>query len=177
MVPGRSSCSCPTCGVECKGRFAGCAEVWARGPQNELPVQLTHKATGSISSFHGQQQLTNAVSHEVGGGTDMRESPLRQFEFGDSNARLDAVLEEISAVGRLIEQTQLQKSTASLSDEHLAVIQQLAVSIRQLPRAVGDALGDALKGQHRQMMIDVRTLLTEFLVDLRAAETSRADQI
>src|SRR6266404_2329860 len=28
-----SACSCPQCGVVCRGRFAGCAEVWARGPR------------------------------------------------------------------------------------------------------------------------------------------------
>src|SRR3954462_11093505 len=32
MRAGESACSCPQCGVVCRGRFAGCAEVWARGP-------------------------------------------------------------------------------------------------------------------------------------------------
>lgn len=29
-----SACVCPECGVVCRGRFAGCAEVWARGPRD-----------------------------------------------------------------------------------------------------------------------------------------------
>jgi len=33
MRAGESACSCPQCGVVCRGRFAGCAEVWARGPR------------------------------------------------------------------------------------------------------------------------------------------------
>src|SRR4051794_30166096 len=33
MRAGESACSCPQCGVICRGRFAGCAEVWARGPR------------------------------------------------------------------------------------------------------------------------------------------------
>src|SRR3954452_25212902 len=33
MRAGESACSCPQCGVVCQGRFAGCAEVWARGPR------------------------------------------------------------------------------------------------------------------------------------------------
>src|SRR3954469_15894674 len=34
MRAGESACSCPQCGVVCRGRFAGCAEVWARGPRD-----------------------------------------------------------------------------------------------------------------------------------------------
>lgn len=33
MVAGRDSCQCDACGQVCKGRFAGCPDVWARGPQ------------------------------------------------------------------------------------------------------------------------------------------------
>src|SRR2546430_264977 len=33
MRAGESACACPQCGVVCRGRFAGCAEVWARGPR------------------------------------------------------------------------------------------------------------------------------------------------
>src|SRR4051812_16120814 len=34
MRAGESACVCPQCGVVCRGRFAGCAEVWARGPRD-----------------------------------------------------------------------------------------------------------------------------------------------
>lgn len=33
MVAGATSCTCQQCGAECKGRFAGCVDVWARGPR------------------------------------------------------------------------------------------------------------------------------------------------
>src|SRR5436305_9777872 len=33
MRAGESACTCPQCGVVCRGRFTGCAEVWARGPR------------------------------------------------------------------------------------------------------------------------------------------------
>ncbi len=33
MVAGREACSCPECGTVCKGKFAGCVDVWARGPR------------------------------------------------------------------------------------------------------------------------------------------------
>lgn len=37
MRAGEASCSCPQCGVVCEGRYNGCSDVWARGPQ---PVGL-----------------------------------------------------------------------------------------------------------------------------------------
>lgn len=33
MVAGREACSCAQCGTVCKGKFAGCVDVWARGPR------------------------------------------------------------------------------------------------------------------------------------------------
>jgi hypothetical protein len=35
MVAGASSCHCDACGTECPGRFAGCRDVWARGPRRD----------------------------------------------------------------------------------------------------------------------------------------------
>lgn len=40
MVAGATSCTCQQCGVECKGRFAGCVDVWARGPR-EVAVRAS----------------------------------------------------------------------------------------------------------------------------------------
>src|SRR5437762_3395887 len=47
MRAGESACVCPQCGVVCRGRFAGCAEVWARGPRDvhvvAAPVALARR--------------------------------------------------------------------------------------------------------------------------------------
>lgn len=40
MVAGATSCICQQCGTECKGRFAGCVDVWARGPR-EVAVRAS----------------------------------------------------------------------------------------------------------------------------------------
>lgn len=40
MVAGATSCTCQQCGAECKGRFAGCVDVWARGPR-EVAVRAS----------------------------------------------------------------------------------------------------------------------------------------
>lgn len=39
MVAGPDACFCPHCDTVCKGRFAGCAGVWARGPR-EVTVRV-----------------------------------------------------------------------------------------------------------------------------------------
>src|SRR5256885_11623798 len=48
MRAGESACVCPQCGVVCRGRFAGCAEVWARGPRDvhvvAPPVALARRS-------------------------------------------------------------------------------------------------------------------------------------
>jgi hypothetical protein len=36
MIAGPSACTCDQCGTTCTGKFAGCPEVWARGPQLQL---------------------------------------------------------------------------------------------------------------------------------------------
>ncbi len=33
MVAGPDACHCPHCDTTCKGKFAGCVDVWARGPR------------------------------------------------------------------------------------------------------------------------------------------------
>lgn len=39
MVPGAGACTCGACGVVCKGRYAGCKEVWAAGPRPGAAVR------------------------------------------------------------------------------------------------------------------------------------------
>ncbi|MDQ3306194.1 MAG: hypothetical protein M3535_09495, partial [Actinomycetota bacterium] len=34
MVAGPDACHCQQCGTDCKGKFAGCVDVWARGPRS-----------------------------------------------------------------------------------------------------------------------------------------------
>lgn len=48
MVAGPNSCSCPQCGVVCKGKFAGCTAVWAAGPQ-QVTLRRPKKDAGQRS--------------------------------------------------------------------------------------------------------------------------------
>ncbi len=49
MVAGLQSCSCPDCGAQCSGRFAGCADVWAAGPVRRRR-QGAEKAATSVAA-------------------------------------------------------------------------------------------------------------------------------
>ena len=48
MLPGDNACVCQECGVVCGGRFAGCPDVWERGPR---PVTLVEDAGGLASGI------------------------------------------------------------------------------------------------------------------------------
>lgn len=59
MVAGASSCSCPECGTECRGRFASCTDVWAAGPRPvsvrgpEVAVAPVEPAAALVASLVG----------------------------------------------------------------------------------------------------------------------------
>ncbi|MDQ1397707.1 MAG: hypothetical protein QOG64_2966 [Acidimicrobiaceae bacterium] len=44
MTAGPTSCHCELCGIECKGKFAACSAVWARGPR-ELTITRSRYET------------------------------------------------------------------------------------------------------------------------------------
>jgi hypothetical protein len=54
MTAGSESCGCEACGVICKGRFASCEAVWARGPQL---VQITHSPSDAYERAVTQTPL------------------------------------------------------------------------------------------------------------------------
>src|SRR3954451_20775619 len=68
MRAGESACSCPQCGVVCQGRFAGCAEVWARGPREvhvvSPPAALARRTPtpARVSRAPGQSSGTEQAS-------------------------------------------------------------------------------------------------------------------
>src|SRR5438270_13024947 len=50
MTAGESHCFCAVCGVTCDGRFAGCSDVWARGPKDVALIRprTAQKASDSL---------------------------------------------------------------------------------------------------------------------------------
>ena len=72
MRAGESACRCTTCGVVCQGQFAGCATVWAKGPQDSF-----NPPDEGLSSRHDQSGLfpldAAAVMAESESMTDQRD--------------------------------------------------------------------------------------------------------
>ena len=65
MVAGDTACNCPECGVECRGRFAACPDVWARGPQSLPPdPEPAAGARWATAVVYGsdQRSLSSATS-------------------------------------------------------------------------------------------------------------------
>lgn len=65
MVAQRRSCKCWHCGAECTGRFAGCHEVWARGPQ---PVVLRRTKVTPAPQLRSERLALTAGAPALDGG-------------------------------------------------------------------------------------------------------------
>jgi len=67
MIAQARSCTCPQCGATCTGRFAGCAEVWARGPrEGALHKREMYRADPLPASWR-HRELDEAVSKSLSG--------------------------------------------------------------------------------------------------------------
>ncbi len=118
MVAGSASCVCSECGVVCVGRFASCADVWARGPQNYnvvTPPSVAIRFSGGTPATRASS-ASSAPSAEPNGPT-----PL-EFSAPDASAAAIATM-----VTRL---TTIENRVASL-EEMATSIQSLRTGIRQ----------------------------------------------
>ncbi|MBW3575895.1 MAG: hypothetical protein KY450_13835 [Actinobacteria bacterium] len=61
MVAGASSCTCGQCGAVCAGRFAGCGDVFARGPRS---VTVRVKPTEEPVR-RGRAELIQVLAHQA----------------------------------------------------------------------------------------------------------------
>ena len=61
MVAGASSCTCGQCGAVCAGRFAGCGDVFARGPRS---VTVRVKPTEEPLR-RGRTELIQVLAHQA----------------------------------------------------------------------------------------------------------------
>ncbi|TMK86440.1 MAG: hypothetical protein E6G57_12280, partial [Actinobacteria bacterium] len=107
MRAGESVCACPQCGVVCRGRFAGCAEVWARGPREVhvvsppgalarrtvTPVRVQGRAPAEQPSSGADQARTEVLSWLQAAFDGLRDE---LSVLAGSLARQQAVLSDIS---------------------------------------------------------------------------------
>ncbi|GAC1543450.1 MAG: hypothetical protein NVS3B12_31940 [Acidimicrobiales bacterium] len=129
MVANRpDACTCLECGVVCHGKFAGCATVWARGPQRihwRRPSDTAHDAEVAVASARRQVAI-------VPGGTP--EVMAREQPALDDMA--SAVRRLVAEVGRLREDIDEQRAMLGRLPER--IIAELLPGIAAQPDGTPD---------------------------------------
>src|SRR3989440_8572980 len=144
MRAGESACSCPQCGVVCRGRFAGCAEVWARGPRE---VHVVSPPAALARRTPTPARVTRTPVEQSSGADQARTEVLAWLQ-----AAFDGLRDELSVLaGGLARQ---QAVLSDLSDNRdsevstaLAEVREWAAELRNetlrlqgFERAVADQL-------------------------------------
>lgn len=177
MIAGSDSCSCPTCGAVCSGKFAACARVWARGPQ---PVTLRSRTLGlpsaSVSSHGATPSNGNGHGQPTANGTPASFAApelVDTMSFRTAGVEppvLHALLDEIKQLGRLIEQTGSAVGGGNATEAKLDYTNSL---LESLPERIADAVSDALARQHKLIMKDVDDALRDLATRLGPSRNPR----
>jgi signal transduction histidine kinase len=138
MVAGESACRCEKCGMVCKGRFAGCAAVWERGP---VIVALGEKS-------RQVPVAASAVSSSL---------PAPMSETTDLRPLLQALRAELRVLNRNIDLTWVRRDDSADLTRAAAQVMEAA---EDLPSRIVSALAAALESQHRAIMADVRQAIS-----------------
>jgi hypothetical protein len=106
MVAGRDSCTCPQCGMTCRGKFDGCVSVWRAGP---TAVSLERRTKGGSN---GTAETVPSVANgsgstQTGADVAVRSAlpiPIPAADAaGDLRPVLDAILSEVRALDRKVD--------------------------------------------------------------------------
>src|SRR5436309_2866228 len=126
MTAGPDACRCDACGIECRGRFAGCTEVWARRSATAVADQMAaESADRKVTEAAAAQRLT-----ELGAAIEAQALAVAPRIVEDVVARLQLVKR-----GRLRRGSQVASGLAvgTLRDELEAVRNDLAAVDRLTP--------------------------------------------
>src|SRR5438067_4917523 len=173
MRAGESACVCPQCGVLCSGRFAGCAEVWARGPREvhvvsppttlarrtAVPAQAQRRAPEGA----GAEQARNEVLAWLQAAFDGLRDELRVLAGG--LARQQAVLSDLSEnrdseVATALDEVrgwaaELRNETLRLQGFERAVADQLRADVSTTIEQGVDRIANTQQDDVRQAMAQV----------------------
>ena len=158
MIPGADQCFCPVCSTACTGRFAGCATVWAQGPQ---AIALIPR------DFPTNRVATNGASRDHVATPAIAPSTPVTFD----NPVLDNLKAEMALLDRRVQQVDTsEQATLDLR----ASVDTLSGLIESLPDRLATALANLLKRQHDLVIASVSTALDTFGSKgvTRAPETS-----
>lgn len=146
MVPGADQCFCPVCSTACTGRFAGCAAVWARGPQTIALIPRPSSTNGVVANGASRDQVAPLV---------LEQSTLVTFD----DPVVDTLKAEIALLDRRIQDVATsEQATLDLR----ASVDALSELIESLPDRLATALATLLKRQHDLIIASVSTALDTF---------------
>ncbi len=146
MVPGADQCYCPVCSTACTGRFAGCAAVWARGPQTIALIPRPSPTDGVA---------TNGASCDPVTTPGLARSTSLTFD----DPVVDALKAEIALLdGRIQEVGTSERATQDLR----VSVDTLSGLIESLPDRLATVLAALLKRQHDLIIAGVSTALDTF---------------
>lgn len=100
MRPGDGACFCPECGVRCQGLYAGCPEVWERGPRTVNTAVMTVDAPRvnlGLSAGAGAGEKARPASAATGArlALDAGSSPERPGGAGTALQTADSRVVEV----------------------------------------------------------------------------------
>ena len=107
MAAGHDQCSCPTCGVVCRGRFSGCSLVWLADPAPGAATKRLETRAGAPLSLAAASPSVTTNGHSAPRG-----------ELPPATARPDV------------------ETLAKQLDDLRAEVSQLSAQIKELAQAV-----------------------------------------
>lgn len=167
MVAGKSSCSCPSCGVVCTGKFPACSEVWARWA-NPPKVAVSAPARSSATRAPQSTPTTAVANGRPLSLPDHVDQPLdtgQGARIGNGNG---AVQQDLLAQMRSISERLEQLSAVAASREPRAddVQGRLLAQLQRLPDDIARGLSAVLREQHQLIMRDVKMALDDVVRQL-----------
>ncbi|HEX2042396.1 MAG TPA: bacterial transcriptional activator domain-containing protein [Acidimicrobiales bacterium] len=190
MTAGAEACTCSVCGVVCTGRFGGCADVWARGPQPvhivELepmppsPEEVPEPVMDEAPPPEPEEAPAPAPAATAPPGRDPATEVLLWLrgEFDYVNSQIQALSDRLArqeaAVRAVAEARQeelevslaeLEGCAAQLRNEAAGLRQMRATLAESLPRLVAEAAAPAVtetvSGAVAGAVAEVRAAVTE----------------
>ena len=131
MLAAHASCVCDACGTECRGRFPGCAAVWARGPRASDAAPAAARPTRAAPTGSDRSRgraIGLAPNHPV-----LSLDPDARFV----RSELGRLRDELGRISRA-----LQRHHGTVTE--LVGRQAAAERITELARVLPDRLGAAI---------------------------------
>ena len=178
MVAGPSSCSCPSCGVVCTGKFPACSDVWARW-EEPASAALSGPAPAATPPAREPASTPSAANGHAVSLPDPLVQPLdadNGAKVGNENgAGHQDLLAEMRSINERIEQ--VSAARASRDDPSGDDVQaRLLAQLERLPDQIARGLAGALREQHQLIMRDVKSALDNMVRQLTQFEAAAKER-